>query len=176
MRKVLYILGQLADSDIDWLAKVGKKVSLQPGFKLITYGESHPMLFIVLDGELSVQTNTDFELAKIYAGEVLGEMSFVDSRPPSANVIVTRDSMLLEISKEVLSDKLDQDPDFGSRFYKAISIFLSQRMRKTISRMGYENSKANDEEDPSDELDTNVLDNVSIAGARFERLMKTLMV
>jgi CRP-like cAMP-binding protein len=118
MRKVLYILGQLADSDIDWLAKVGQKVSLKPDYHLIKYGETHPMLYIVLDGELSVQTNTHFELAKIYAGEVLGEMSFVDARPPSANVIVTRDSVLLEISKEILSEKLENDSAFGSRFYK----------------------------------------------------------
>jgi CRP-like cAMP-binding protein len=102
-------------------------------------------------------------------------MSFVDSRPPSANVIVTRDSVLLEISKEILSEKLENDPGFGSRFYKAISIFLSQRMRKTISRMGYE-SADDKEEDTSDELDVNALDNVSIAGARFDRLLKILMV
>ena len=71
MRKVLYILGQLSDSDIDWLAQSGKKVTHPVDTKLITLGEQTPTLYIVLDGELSVQTNTNFELAKIYSGEIL---------------------------------------------------------------------------------------------------------
>jgi CRP-like cAMP-binding protein len=172
MRKVLYILGQLSDSDIDWIAQSGKKIIHPVDTKLITFGEQNPMLYIVLDGELSVQTNTNFELAKIFSGEILGEMSFIDSRPPSANVIVTMEASVLEISKDVLNEKLSQDPAFGSRFYRAIAMFLSQRMRNTISRMGYGDDKV--EEDNIDELDTKVLDNVALAGARFERLMKKI--
>jgi CRP-like cAMP-binding protein len=103
MRKVLYILGQLSDSDIDWLAQSGKKIIHPVDTKLIILGEQNPMLYIVLDGELSVQTNTNFELAKIFSGEILGEMSFIDSRPPSANVIVTMEASVLEISKDILT-------------------------------------------------------------------------
>jgi CRP-like cAMP-binding protein len=172
MRKVLYILGQLSDSDIDWLAQSGKKVTHPVDTKLITLGEQTPTLYIVLDGELSVQTNTNFELAKIYSGEILGEMSFIDSRPTSANVIVTMESSVLEISKELLNEKLSKDTEFGSRFYRAIAMFLSQRMRNTISRMGYGDDKV--EEENIDELDTKILDNVALAGARFERLMKKI--
>lgn len=172
MRKVLYILGQLSDSDIDWLAQTGKKVTYPVDSKLITLGEQNPMLYIVLDGELSVQTNTNFELAKIFAGEILGEMSFIDSRPTSANVIVTMEASILEISKDLLNEKLNQDTAFGSRFYRAIAMFLSQRMRNTISRMGYGDDKV--EEENIDELDTKVLDNVALAGARFERLIKKI--
>jgi hypothetical protein len=82
------------------------------------------------------------------------------------------EASVLEISKDILNEKLSRDPEFGSRFYRAIAMFLSQRMRNTISRMGYGDDKV--EEENVDELDTKVLDNVALAGARFERLMKKI--
>jgi CRP/FNR family cyclic AMP-dependent transcriptional regulator len=173
MRKVLYILGQLSDSDVDWLARTGKRTKCVTGSTLITAGVSLKQLFFVLDGELSIQTNKGFELARVGSGEILGEMSLVDSRPPSATVIVVRDAFVLALDKVIIQEKLDTDTGFASRFYRAIAIFLSERMRSTIGRMGYgdDSVEASDE----DELDNNMLDNVHLAGARFERLLNKLM-
>jgi CRP/FNR family cyclic AMP-dependent transcriptional regulator len=174
LRKVLYILGQLSDSDVDWLARSGKRIKALKGTQLIKLGVSLSNVYIILDGALSVQTNKGFELAKVSSGEIIGEMSLVDSRPPSASVVVLQDAFVLALDKAVLQQKLDSDDGFSSRFYRAIAIFLSERMRTTVSRMGY--GDANDEEpEDADELDANVLDNVHLAGARFERLLKKLM-
>jgi len=174
VRKVLYILGQLSDSDVDWLASAGQRTKVKKDTQLIKVGLVLDRLYIVLDGELSVQTNKGFELAKVSTGEILGEMSLVDSRPPSASVVVLQDAVVLAIDKAVLQAKLDLDTGFSSRFYRAISIFLSERMRSTVGRMGYGDPSDGSPTD-ADELDENVLDNVHLAGARFERLLKTLM-
>ena len=179
MRKVLYILGQLSDTDVDWLASIGQRIQVLKGTKLIKFGVEINNLYIVLEGELSVQTNKGFELAKLSSGEILGEMSFVDSRPPSASVLVLQDATLLELDKAVLQEKLDTDTGFSSRFYRSIAVFLSERMRSLVGQMGYgdpsdETSSESDELD-TDELDANVLDNVHLAGARFERLLTKLM-
>ena len=179
LRKVLYILGQLSDTDVDWLANMGQRIQVVKGTELIKFGVEIGNLYIVLEGELSIQTNKGFELAKISSGEILGEMSLVDSRPPSASVLVLQDATLLELDKVVLQEKLDMDTGFSSRFYRSIAIFLSERMRSLVGQMGYgdpsdETSSDLGELDP-DELDANVLDNVHLAGARFERLLAKLM-
>ena len=174
MRKVLYILGQLSDSDVDWLSGAGQRIKVAKGTQLIKLGENLKQVFIVLDGELSVQTNKGFELAKVSTGEILGEMSLVDSRPPSASVVVLQDAVVLALNKSVLQTKLDLDTGFSSRFYRSIAIFLSERMRSTVGRMGY-GDPSDEAPTDSDELDENVLDNVHLAGARFERLLKKLM-
>ena len=179
MRKVLYILGQLSDTDVDWLANMGQRIQVVKGTELIKFGVEISNLYIVLEGELSIQTNKGFELAKISSGEILGEMSLVDSRPPSASVLVLQDATLLELDKVVLQEKLNMDTGFSSRFYRSIAIFLSERMRSLVGQMGYgdpsdETSSDLGELDP-DELAANVLDNVHLAGARFERLLAKLM-
>jgi CRP/FNR family cyclic AMP-dependent transcriptional regulator len=174
MRKVLYILGQLSDADVAWLARAGKRAKHQKDKELIRFGIELDQLFILLDGEISIRTNKGFELARVGAGEILGEMSLVDSRPPSASAVVVADAYVLSIPKTAIQQKLDTDPGFGSRFYRAIAIFLSERMRSTVGRMGYGDDTVEPAAD-EDELDTNVLDNVHLAGARFERLLKSLM-
>jgi CRP-like cAMP-binding protein len=174
MRKVLYILGQLSDSDVDWLGRIGTRSKLAKGTRLIQFGVDLTQVFIVLDGEMLIQSNKGVELARVGAGEILGEMSLVDSRPPSASVTVAQDSYVLALDKKVLQNKLDTDNGFSARFYRAIAIFLSERMRGTIKNLGYGNDAEEAVADP-DELDSNVLDNVHLAGARFDRMLQTLM-
>jgi len=128
----------------------------------------------VLEGEMLIQSDKGVELARVGAGEILGEMSLVDSRPPSASVTVAQDSYVLALEKKVLQNKLDTDNGFAARFYRAIAIFLSERMRGTIKNLGYGNDADEAVADP-DELDSNVLDNVHLAGARFDRMLQTLM-
>lgn len=168
MRKVLYIMGQLSDSDVDWLASEGSRIKVRKGDVLIK-ARAHPdALYIVLDGSLSVSTEHGEVINSIGCGEILGEMSFVDSSPASATVIASEDAIALAIKKEVLQKKIDEDFAFSSRFYKAISIFLADRLRK---QMGLSTESELEE----DELDESVLDSVYLAGTRFERMLKKLM-
>jgi len=174
MRKVLYILGQLSDADVGWLADTGKRVRHPKGKELIAYGVPLAQLFFILDGELAIRTNKGFELARVGSGDILGEMSLVDARPPSASAVVLEDCYVLAIDKADLTAKLESDTGFASRFYRAIAIFLSERMRSTVGRMGY-GDDSQDDQIEEDELDSNILDNVHLAGARFERLLQKLM-
>lgn len=103
-------------------------------------------------------------------------MSLVDSSKTSASVKCETESVVLAISKATLSNRLKTDVGFAARFYKALALFLADRMRNTIRRMGYGNLQ--DEPAPDDvdldQLDVEVLDNVHLAGARFERILQKL--
>ncbi|HVZ43770.1 MAG TPA: cyclic nucleotide-binding domain-containing protein [Ramlibacter sp.] len=177
MKKVLFILGQLSDSDVDWIARTGQRVRHAKGAELIHFGVATRQLHFILDGEVAILTNKGFELARVGSGEILGEMSLVDSRPPSASAVVREDAYVLSLDKSTLGAKLESDTAFAARFYRAIAIFLSERMRSTVGRMGYGDPSPESEEVPADEdeLDANVLDHVHLAGARFERLLHKLM-
>ena len=179
MQKVLYILGQLSDDDIEWMIANGKRRQAQLGTVLIHEGKPIDALYIVLDGISSVSAGTRVrnEIAQLGAGEIVGEMSFVDARPPSATVAALQDSVVLSIDRSRLSAKLEQDTGFATRFYRAVAVFLSHRLRNTESRLlGYGTVQELDEDiEYEDELDLSVLDNLHLAGARFDRMLKRLM-
>jgi CRP/FNR family transcriptional regulator, cyclic AMP receptor protein len=174
MRKVLYILGQLSDDDMDWISSVAVKKYLSPGEVLIRKGEPIDAIYIVLEGMLSVRIESDSpsEIARLGSGEIVGEMSFVDARPPLATVVALERSLVLSISRMRLTAKLDQDPTFTSHFYRALAIFLSYRLRDTVSMLGYGNQRQTAVDE--DELDESLLDVVHLAGSRFERLLKSV--
>ncbi|OAN52813.1 cyclic nucleotide-binding domain-containing protein [Magnetospirillum moscoviense] len=176
MRKVLVILGQLSDSDVEWLAQAGTREKVAAGRVLIEEGRPISSLYILLDGHMAVSLKGIGTVATLSSGEIMGEMSMIDSRPPSASITAQDDCLVLALSREALQQKLDTDVAFAARFYRAIATFLSDRLRGTVQRLGYGDSGASLDEDVEleGELDLNVLDNVHLAGARFERMLKTL--
>ena len=174
MRKVLYLMGILNDTDVQWLASKGSKMVFAPGSVLIRQGSPIEHLYILLDGRLSVEVGKT-QVATLMAGEVVGEISFVDSRPPLASVIAQLPSIVLAIEKSLLKQKLDSDGQFGTRFYRAIALFLADRLRTTTGRLGYTNPSDSEDltEDP-DELDADFMQAVSMANVRFDFLVRSL--
>jgi bacteriocin-type transport-associated protein len=172
MRKVFFVLGTLTDADMDWLVGVGSRASCEAGALLIKQGKAVDALYIVLGGQLvvTIETPQVRELARLGSGEIIGELSFLDSRPPSATVKALERSTVLSIPRAKLSSKLQQDLEFASRFYHALGILLAHRMRNNVSY--FSGASLSDEVVYDDELDPEMLDSVDRASARFDWLLK----
>jgi bacteriocin-type transport-associated protein len=170
VKKVLYILGQLGDSDTDWLAKVGRRQKTPVGHCLIEEGKPIDALYIVLTGRFGVSAGGK-PLAELGKGEILGELSFVDASPPVATVRAIEDGLVLAVPRAQLEARLKQDLGFAARFYRAIAIFLAGRLRATMQGLGYGGGSIGDRSF-SDELDDSALEDVSMAGKRFEWLLE----
>jgi CRP-like cAMP-binding protein len=147
MKKSLYILAELSDRDFDWLVTSGKRKEVPAGTVLIREGQPTDALYLVLSGNLAVLAEAleGQELARLSAGEIVGEMSFIDTRPPSATVRAVEDSVLWTIARTQLAAKLSQDNAFAAHFYRAIAVFLSARLRETVGRLGGHQSSSNPE-------------------------------
>jgi CRP/FNR family transcriptional regulator, cyclic AMP receptor protein len=178
MRKVLFILGYLSDTDIEWMLANGKKENVAEGKILIHEGKPVAYVYIVLDGKLSVSVAAlgNKEIASLGSGEIVGEMSFIDARPPSATVTARENATVFIIPRQALASKIEHDVGFAARFYHALAVFLSDRLRSTVSRLGYGGGASLDEDvEYEDELDLSVLNTIHLAGLRFDRMLKRLM-
>lgn len=176
MRKVLYIFGLLTDADVEWIARTGVRRRVREGEVLIQEGRPVESVIFLLQGEFLVTAQAAGEVARLGVGEIVGEMSFVDSSPPSATVTAVGECLALFLDKEIVARKLEADVAFGCRFYRALAIFLADRLRGTVRRMGYGAVQDLDMQTlAKDELDLGILDTVSMAGDRFDRMLKTLV-
>lgn len=174
MRKVLFILGQLSDEDVDWLANTGSRIDVATGITIIEEGKPVRDMYILLDGKMSVSVQGVGEISQIGSGEIIGEMSFIDNSPPAASVKAVIPCRLLRLPRSALERRIAENPLFAAHFYKAIATFLSDRLRGTVSRLGFGKAGALKDEEMEGELDLNILDNVHLAGARFDRMLKKL--
>jgi len=173
MRKVLHLLGILDDADVEWIAQHGTREHVSAGTELIREKMPIERLYILLDGELAacVKSLGGKQIATLHAGEIVGELSFVDHQPPSATVIALTDAWLLSISREILSVRLAKDNAFAARFYRSIAMFLSDRLRVTVRRLGYGETGQNASEE---ELVDATLEDIALAAVRFDKMLRKL--
>ncbi len=176
MKKALYILGLLDDKDLDWFAGSGKKKTLQAGQVIIQEGQPTSHLYIILTGTVSVSVKGR-RVAVIGQGEVMGEISLLDSRPPSATLRTETVTELLAISFEALRSKLSRDPPFAARLYQALGTFLAQRLRSVNLQLIVGDGASVDrvaDENEADEIDPEVLEKITLAGSRFKWILEKL--
>jgi CRP/FNR family cyclic AMP-dependent transcriptional regulator len=176
MRKVLYTLGQLDDADVEWMTEIGHCERVADGQVLIREGQKIDAVYIILEGEMTVEVAGLGRIARLGSGEIVGEISFVDTRPPSATVAALGEVRVLRLEREVLLARIETDKAFAARFYRAIAIFLADRLRDTVVRLGYgEVERLSEADEIQGELDDHTLETLHLAGARFNRLLELLL-
>ncbi len=175
MKKVLYMLGQFTDQDMDWLIEVGHRDHVPEGGVLIREGEPIENIFFVLQGHFVVSAHGIGEIARIGDGEIIGELSFLDSRPPNATVTAQGDSVVMVVSKSRIDGRLRTDTAFSSRFYRGLGLLLADRLRSSVSQLAYGNQQGlSNGEDPR-ELSPELLDQLDRSAYQFERIRRRLL-
>ena len=205
VRDVLYLFGKLHDSDLDWAMTNGtlQKVSAQSN--LIRQGERVDALYLLLNGQMSVFFETEGhnplasifatledkkedaeplgkEIAKLQKGEIIGEAPFIDGRLPYATVKAKENSLVLSLARPLLIAKLQQDVGFAARFYQAISTLLACKLQGVIGKLSSgrrtyaRNRSLGSRVQSENELDEDLLEQMSIAATKFDWMLKRLRV
>ena len=107
---------------------------------VIQRGVADRSLYVVAAGALEVGvTYVDgvsiSPLAKIGAGSVIGEQSFFDGEPRSANVWAVTDGELLCLTQERFNNLAQSDPGLTRDLLFALGRILSLRLRNTSMRV-----------------------------------------
>ncbi|MBY0413785.1 MAG: cyclic nucleotide-binding domain-containing protein [Bdellovibrionales bacterium] len=109
-------------------------IKLTPGEYLLREGEESFEMYYVQSGTLGVlkrKGDQEQSIGTIVAGEVVGEMSFLDKKPRSASVRAMSESILIVIPHEKLDATLDSLP----KWFTALQSTLLERLRKANSRI-----------------------------------------
>ncbi len=156
MKRSLFVLGLLRDTDVEWLASVATPRRYAAGETLIDQGVNADSIFIIIEGLAQVEVSGT-TIARVSAGDLVGEISLFDRRPPSATLRAEGALKALSIDLATLDRRLTADAEFASRLYFSLGALLAQRMRQAIGS------------DPADDdaLDEPILEQLSLAGERF---------
>lgn len=187
LRKVLFVFAILNDNDIDWMTTRGRREQAAAGTVLIQQGEPVDAIYMVLKGNLAVSFTiqvdgkpVEKEIARRASGEMVGEMSFVETGVASASIRCAENSLLLALPQDLLWEKLKRDRGFATRFYHALSIALVDRLREGLVQRGFgqraynQNERLSDDVEYEDEIELDVLEQTLLAGTRFKWMMNRL--
>jgi CRP-like cAMP-binding protein len=175
MRNFLFVMGELADKDIDWLIGAGTMRQLAPGTVIIREGVKIDSIYIVLDGTLEVILSGPAKAPAqtLMAGEIVGELSFLDSRPPLATVRARTACSVFAIPREALRKHLETNHAFAAGFYRALGISLAVRFRSLSARAAGAGNEAYLA--AADQLDDEQLDTVNLASTRFDWMLRRFL-
>ena len=195
LREALIIFAQLDDSDIEWLIAAGRVQQIAADTVLIRSGRPIEALHILLDGAIALNAAEEGnlltqafshlenqpstrEFARLSRGDIVGETSFIEAQQSAIAVKALRDSRVLSIPKWRLAAKLLHDVGFAARFYRVLAILLADKQQAIVSRLGYGRLSYSSgqalENSYSNELDTDFLTQVGLAGARFDWMLKRI--
>jgi len=102
-----------------------RQIKLMCGGILIRKGEPNLDLFIILDGELSVDDGP-VHISTLGPGEICGEMSYLAGNVAAATVSAKVETRLVAISGEYFSRILDQSP--------SVQRFMAQLLAKRLAQ------------------------------------------
>ena len=133
----LTLLSELTDADLDWFLSAGKREKVPANSVVVSEGTEVRAVYVVLQGLLSVYlASRGKELATLGAGQIFGEMSYLEDRPASATVRTLEDSELLTVLRPALDAQLQKNPAFAGRFYRTLAKVTSRRLREMVGAVG----------------------------------------
>lgn len=120
-------LAGLGRKELAALERASVPTALAAGTVLMNEGRPGKEAFIVRSGTVAVQRNGD-TIARLGAGEFVGEMSVLDGGPRSATVVCETDCRLLVLSVPDLRTLLADAPSLSHR----LMVSLSTRLRDGV--------------------------------------------
>jgi rhodanese-related sulfurtransferase len=121
------------------LEQVGKAVSVAPGIRVFTQGETPEYFYVIQSGRLRVFRETAegirTDLTVLGPGGYFGEMALVTGQPRSASVEAMEESELIQVSKAEFDWVLDHNPWLARHIIQQLSQWLlagDQRLESEV--------------------------------------------
>lgn len=113
------------------LAAVSEIKSVAGGEPLVHQGEDADALYFVESGRFRVVVNKVHIVAHIEAGEAVGELAFFAGGKRTADVVATRDSSVLQVSRKAFDEIAIHHPQLNQAMLKLVS----ERLAVATSRI-----------------------------------------
>ena len=130
----------LTPTQLDWVAQHAHRRVFETGRNVMTIEQPGEAVFIILHGTVKIhieQGERDFIIAILGAGDMLGEMSLIDSIGRSASAVTLENSLMLWMDKTTFNYMLDNFPPVARNLVKILSarVRLSDQLIQALATL-----------------------------------------
>jgi len=126
--KAVDLFSEIPGRDLARIAQVTEELVIARAESLMKEGELGDSLFILVEGEVEVRKGRQ-AIAKLGAGECVGEMALLDSEPRSATVRAAEDVRVLRLDRDAFDELMDGHVDIA----RGVIRVLTRRLRQTTA-------------------------------------------
>ena len=127
-----------SDDERERVERLGEMRHVPEGEYLIRAGDTDSTLFAVEGGHLDIVAMRDGQpatVATVGAGDVLGEVSFIDDSPRTVSVKAGEATIVRAWHSRTLSEALAFEPQLLAKFAVAMCELLVERIRDAARRV-----------------------------------------
>ena len=124
----------LSEDQEKLLLATTRRTAVDPGGLLIEHNQLSQEAYVVAEGEVVLERTTPMgplRLATLKAGDIFGEMSFLEAKPRSVNAKALGETTLLLIDRRAVKATIATNPLFEVSLYWAFWRSLSTKLRDT---------------------------------------------
>lgn len=130
----------LTPSQLDWVAQHAHRRIFESGRNVLTIEQPGEAVYIILHGTVKIhieQGERDVILAILGAGDLLGEMSLIDSVGRSASAVTLETSLMLWMDKHTFNHMLDNFPPVTRNLVKIMTarVRLSDQLIQALATL-----------------------------------------
>ena len=130
----------MTPAQLDWVAQRAHRRNFEAGRNVMTIEQPGEAVYIILHGSVKIhieQGERDVILAILGAGDLLGEMSLIDSVGRSASAVTLENTLLLWMDKTTFNHMLDNFPPVARNLVKIMSarVRLSDQLIQALATL-----------------------------------------
>lgn len=130
----------LTTSQLDWVARHAHRRVFEAGRNVMTIEQPGEAVYIILHGTVKIhieQGERDVILAILGTGDMLGELSLIDSIGRSASAVTLENSLMLWMDKTTFNYLLDNFPPVARNLVKILSarVRLSDQLIQALATL-----------------------------------------
>ena len=122
------VFRNISPREIRKLLSVGEIQSCERDGILLGQGQKNSNIYLLANGKCRVMRNSE-EVAYIYPGHFIGEMSFVSDKPVSADVIVEQPVEYVKWKKTDLDQFFLKNSSLKNYFYTILGLDMAEKLR-----------------------------------------------
>jgi len=123
----IHLFAGLTPAQLDWVAQRTHRRVFEAGRNVLTIEQPGEAVYVILHGTVKIhveQSERDVILSILGAGDLLGEMSLIDSVGRSASAVTLEDSLVLWMDRVTFSHMLENFPPVARNLVKILSARL----------------------------------------------------
>ena len=124
------LFAQLTDVEREALKAAATLRRGKAGERIIEQGTALDRMFIILEGPAEVRVKGE-HLVTLSGQSLVGEVEFLDMLPASADVVLLKETDLIELSCAALTGLMQKHPRLGYVLMREIATIEARRLRNT---------------------------------------------
>jgi CRP/FNR family cyclic AMP-dependent transcriptional regulator len=130
----------MTPAQLDWVSQRAHRRNFETGRNVLTIEQPGEAVYIILHGTVKIyveQGERDVILAILGAGDLLGEMSLIDSIGRSASAVTLENTLMLWMDKTTFTYMLDNFPPVARNLVKILSarVRLSDQLIQALATL-----------------------------------------